>query len=323
MADNLQRPGEKAQVSGQYEITGPNGGGTEQERTVTKGELLPQHQNLVNSTSGIDENCLFTNHFCDTTNNQITSGSKEKNMKDDGLLDCNDLGGAARDSRTYRIQFALDNLNFRSIEITDPIPLGRQILATAGVEARGDYSLLAILPSGDFEDIRLDEVFDLRRRGVEQFLAFHTDREFKLTLDDRQLAWGKPAISGSALYKLANVGNDQAVFLEVRGGEDKLIVPEEMIDLTAPGIERFITAPPPTLEIDIIVNARPRVVTGSEVTYEQIVQLAFPGSHNPNSVFSITYRKAASTPPNGELGAGGVVKIKKGAIFNVTQTDKS
>jgi len=75
---NLQRLGEKAQVSGQYEITEPNGGGTEQERTVTKGEPLPQHQSLVNSTSGIDENCLFTNHFCDTTNNQITSGSKEK-----------------------------------------------------------------------------------------------------------------------------------------------------------------------------------------------------------------------------------------------------
>lgn len=244
-------------------------------------------------------------------------------MKDDELLDYNDLGGAARDFRTYRIQFALDNLNFRSIEFTDPVPLGRQILAAAGVDARGDCSLFAILPAGDFEDIRLNEVFDLRRRGIEQFVAFHTDREFKLTIDGRQLAWGKPAISGSALYKLANIGNDQAVFLEVRGGEDKLIAPEEMIDLTAAGVEHFITASRPTLEIEIIVNARPRVVTGSEVTYEQIVQLAFPGSHNPNSVFSVTYRKAASTPPNGELGAGGVVKIKKGTIFNVTQTDKS
>lgn len=41
MSDNLQRPGEKAQASGQYEITGPRGGGTGQERTVTKGEPLP------------------------------------------------------------------------------------------------------------------------------------------------------------------------------------------------------------------------------------------------------------------------------------------
>lgn len=39
--DNLQRPGETAKVSGQYEITGPRGGGTGDERTVTKGEPLP------------------------------------------------------------------------------------------------------------------------------------------------------------------------------------------------------------------------------------------------------------------------------------------
>lgn len=244
-------------------------------------------------------------------------------MKDDELLDRDDLGETRRDSRTYRIQFALDNLIFRTVEVTDPVPLGRQILTAAGVDARGDYSLFAILPAGDFEDIRLDESFDLRGRGVEQFVAFHTDRDFKLTLDGRQIAWGKPAINGSTLYKLANIDHDRAVFLEVRGGKDKPIEPEEIIDLTAPGIERFITAPRSTLESEIVVNARPKAVSGSEVTFEQIVQLAFPGSHNPNSVFSITYRKAASTPPEGELGTGGSVKIKQGTIFNVTRTDKS
>jgi Multiubiquitin len=244
-------------------------------------------------------------------------------MKDDEILNGNDRDETVREFHAYSIQFALDNLNFRNIQIADPMPLGCQILAAAGVDARGDYSLFAILPSGDFEDIRLEEPFNLRGRGVEQFVVFRTDRDFKLTLDDRQITWGKPAIGGSALYKLANIGDDQAVFLEVRGGADKLIAPKEMIDLTAPGIERFITAPRPTHEIEIIVNARPRVVTGSEVTYEQIVQMAFPGAHDPNAFFSITYRKAAASPPEGELGAGGIVKIKKGTIFNVTKTDKS
>jgi hypothetical protein len=238
-------------------------------------------------------------------------------------LNCDDQDEAVHENRVYRIQFALDNLNFRSIEVADPIPLGRQILAAAGVDARGEHSLFAIIPSGDFEDIRLDEPFDLRGRGVEQFVAFCTDRDFKLTLDDRQITWGKPAIKGSDLYQLANVGNEQAVFLEIRGGTDKLIEAGEMIDLTAPGIERFITAPRPTHEVEIIVNARPKLVPGPNVTFEQIVELAFPGSHTPNSVFSITYRKAASAPSEGELGAGGVIKIKTGTIFNVTQTDKS
>lgn len=35
------KPGEKAPRSGQYEIVGPRGGKTGQERTVTQGEPLP------------------------------------------------------------------------------------------------------------------------------------------------------------------------------------------------------------------------------------------------------------------------------------------
>jgi Multiubiquitin len=239
------------------------------------------------------------------------------------IHDENDRENDRQASHNYRIQFALDNLDFRTIEVADPVPLGRQILTAAGIDPRNDYSIFAILPSGDFEDIRLDESFDLRGRGVEKFVAFHTDRDYKLTLDDSQITWGKPAIRGSDLYKLANVGNELGVFLEIRGGTDKLIDLEEMIDLTAPGIERFITALRPTDKIEIIVNARPKLVSGPNVTFEQIVELAYPGVHNPNTVFSITYRKAASAPAEGLLGTGSVITIKKGTIFNVTPTDKS
>jgi len=35
------KPGQSAPRSGQYEIVGPRGGGTGQERTVTRGEPLP------------------------------------------------------------------------------------------------------------------------------------------------------------------------------------------------------------------------------------------------------------------------------------------
>jgi hypothetical protein len=41
MASNTLKPGQKAPRSGQYEITGPRGGRTGIERTVTRGEPLP------------------------------------------------------------------------------------------------------------------------------------------------------------------------------------------------------------------------------------------------------------------------------------------
>ncbi|WP_207485444.1 multiubiquitin domain-containing protein [Arenibaculum pallidiluteum] len=250
--------------------------------------------------------------------------STQDPLEYDDLGDALREGRALRSARGYRILFAQGDLNFISLTVTDPVPLGRQILEAAGLEPRDSFSLFGILPSGEFEDVRLDEPFDLRERGAERFVAFRTDRDFKLTLDDRQLAWGKPVISGAVLYGLATPGENEAVFLEVRGGEDRLIEPGDLIDLDGPGIERFITAPngPPTYEI--IINSRPRTVNDRRVTFEQVVQFAFPGQHEPNVEFSMTYRHAASKPPSGELGAGGSVEVKKkGTIFNVTRTVQS
>lgn len=248
-------------------------------------------------------------------------------MKDPELLDFDDLAEAIRDGRplrpakAYRIRFAQDDLNFTDLEVADPVPLGRQILAAAGLPLERGFSLFAILTSGDFEDVRLDETFDLRGKGAERFVAFETDRDFKFEVENHELRWGKPLISGQILATLAAPGPGQAVFLEVRGGTDQLIEPNMLIDLSQPGIERFfVSARPP---IEIIVNTRPRLVAGPTVSFEQIVELAFPGPHEPNVVFSMTYRKAASTPHAGELGAHGIVTIKKGTIFNVTRTVQS
>jgi Multiubiquitin len=75
---------------------------------------------------------------------------------------------------------------------------------------------------------------------------------------------------------------------------------------------------------EIIVNSRSREVEAQQVTFEQVVQLAFPGPHETNVVFSMTYRHAASTPHAGELGAGGNIEVKKkGTVFNVTRTVQS
>uniref|UniRef100_E6VQ36 Multi-ubiquitin domain-containing protein n=1 Tax=Rhodopseudomonas palustris (strain DX-1) TaxID=652103 RepID=E6VQ36_RHOPX len=248
-------------------------------------------------------------------------------MNTEELLDYDDLGDALREGRAlrpargYRFLLAQGDLNFESRLVSDPVPLGRQLLEAAALDPRDGYSLVAILPSGDFEDVRLNEPFDLRERGAERFIAFQTDRDFKLTLNDDELRWGKPVISGTILYGLAKLDDGEGVFLEVPGGEDRLVEHGELIDLTQPGIERFITA---RLTFEIIVNSRPRTVNARTVTFEQIVQLAFPGQHEPNVVFSMTYRHAASTPHAGELGAGGTVNVKKkGTVFNVTRTVQS
>lgn len=251
-----------------------------------------------------------------------------KSNKDNCNYD--DVGEAIREGRPlrnvshYRLRFAQDNLDFRELEVSDPVPLGRQILTAAGLNADSGFSLFAILATGDFEDIRLDEPFDLRARGAERFVAFQTDRIFKLTLKGNQLEWGKPALVGSYLYKLAKVGKEEAVYLEVRGGRDKIIEPDDLVDLTAPGVEHFIVGPKPVKKFEITVNARDHVLDHNLVTFEEVVRLAFPGVHDPNIRFSMTFRHAESKPHAGDLGPGGTVEVKpKGTIFNVTKTVQS
>jgi hypothetical protein len=245
--------------------------------------------------------------------------------------DFDDVGDALRENRPlrpangYRIRFGLEGLNFRTIEVADPVPTGRQILASAGLNERADYVLCAILASGNFEDVRLDETFDLREHGAERFIAFQTDRDFKLTLNGRQLIWGCPEIIGEVLYELSGAGPEEAVFLEVRGGEDQLVEREECLDLNVSGVEHFITAPRPVKGYIIVVNSREEIVPDKHVTFEQVVQLSHPGAPAETNVkFSMTYRNAASRPHAGELGEGGTVEVKKqGTIFNVTRTVQS
>jgi hypothetical protein len=77
-------------------------------------------------------------------------------------------------------------------------------------------------------------------------------------------------------------------------------------------------------DITIVVNGREKTVTGKELTFAQLVALAFDTPPTgENIVFTITYRRGQGEKPEGSLVEGEAVKIKKGMIFNVTATDKS
>ena len=77
--------------------------------------------------------------------------------------------------------------------------------------------------------------------------------------------------------------------------------------------------------ITIIVNGREKIVSERELTFDQVVKLAFDNPpYGTNTLFTITYRKSGNEhQPEGHLVEGATVKVKKGSIFNVTATDKS
>jgi len=74
----------------------------------------------------------------------------------------------------------------------------------------------------------------------------------------------------------------------------------------------------------IIVNGREKIVAQHELTYVDVVRLAFENPEfTENVVYTVTYKRGPDQKPEGTMVAGDLVKVKPGMIFNVTRTDKS
>lgn len=77
-------------------------------------------------------------------------------------------------------------------------------------------------------------------------------------------------------------------------------------------------------EFTIIVNTREKPWAKKEISYEEVVVLAFGSySTDPNVVYTVTYFKGPESHHEGSLVKGDSVRVKDGMIFNVTQTNKS
>lgn len=81
----------------------------------------------------------------------------------------------------------------------------------------------------------------------------------------------------------------------------------------------------PGHETTIIINGQEKTTTEKELSFEELVSLAYDGNppSGPNWEFTITYRRGHGEKPEGSLVAGESVKVKEGMIFNVRATDKS
>ena len=74
----------------------------------------------------------------------------------------------------------------------------------------------------------------------------------------------------------------------------------------------------------IVVNGRKKTVEEEELTFDQVVGLAFDDPPTGEFIcFTITYRNAGGRKPEGTLVEGESVKLRDGTVINVTVTDKS
>ncbi|MDA8128422.1 MAG: multiubiquitin domain-containing protein [Betaproteobacteria bacterium] len=93
-------------------------------------------------------------------------------------------------------------------------------------------------------------------------------------------------------------------------------------DRAEPGHEGSGHQPPKSTTI--IINGRPKEVAARELSFMEIVRLAFDDAvFNDVTIYTITFKRGHGDKSEGTLVEGESVKVKEGMIFNVARTDKS
>ena len=160
-----------------------------------------------------------------------------------------------------------EHFSFRRIELPDPVPTARQILNASGHRPATAFMVLGLLPGGGTEHLRLGATWDLRERGIEKVLVFRTDELLPVVVDDTDMLWGAPTVTGRVLMTVAGLDPEEnEIFLEVVGGVDEPVPLDGPFDLTRKGIERFVTRPKErdrNVTLAVVVNG-----TRTEVTVD-------------------------------------------------------
>ena len=94
------------------------------------------------------------------------------------MVELEDIAACIAEGRTprpqgpYLVAIGDEKLDFRGVQLDDPVPTGRQILIAADARPVDEHIVFQVLRDGDLEELRLEETTDLREGKVERFLVF-------------------------------------------------------------------------------------------------------------------------------------------------------
>jgi len=142
----------------------------------------------------------------------------------------------------HQVLVADQTLTFRPVRVDDESPTGAQLASWAGYSPGDNASVLHMLSNGELEDIRPNETVRLGD-GTRRFVIAPSDRSFRFTIDGTRVDWPARIITGAVLRKLGKVPDGKAVYLERSAEPDRLIGPQDLVDLAAPGVESFVSRP--------------------------------------------------------------------------------
>ena len=157
---------------------------------------------------------------------------------------------APNERRGYEIR--IDNQVFN---LNRPEPTARELLAMVGRNPTDFFLVFSIEGKPDLV-LELDETFDLRATGTEVLLVVSRERRFNIQIDEGNFTVKGPFLTGAKVLELVGKNPKTHFVTQILVGADDIVVkPEDSVDLTIPGRERFtvvaMPCPPQIWKVDI------------------------------------------------------------------------
>jgi hypothetical protein len=149
---------------------------------------------------------------------------------------------------------------------------------------------------------------------AEPKLAFVVDDSFEIVTRGVQ--------TGTSVRSLFELTDDTDLLRDFESPRDELLDDDDNVQFVDGPV--FVTRPANERKVTIIVNARPRQWSGRTISFEQVLPLAFnPVRTEPFILYTVMYSRGPKANREGELVAGGSVRVKNRMVFLVTETDRS
>ncbi len=150
----------------------------------------------------------------------------------------------------------------------------------------------------------------------------HRAKHVKIHINRTPVESPEPT-QGHALYVLGEIPTGHHLYREVRGDDEDEPIFNRHEEVELRENDHFYSTTDVFKGYTIVVNALPKTVHQNRVTFEEIVELAFPKHPDRQTVYTVSYYNGPAKNPDGSLTKGKSVKIKNKMVFDVTATNKS
>lgn len=214
-------------------------------------------------------------------------------------------------------------LNGRNYQSENSKINGRIILEKADLIPVEDYELLLKINQKGFEPVQLDEVIDLKSPGIEGFIA-KPYKMLNIFVDDIKIEVDECFKTPDEILILAGKNPDEYFLKQLKGQIEIGYKNDRNHKVAIKNRAKFISCELDDKKVTIIVNGTPYEVEEGDISYTEVVTLAFPDfPQHPERTYSVTYEKGQSNKPSGILSPGSSVTIKDRMVFKVKHTGQS